>query len=84
MEGGNMTQESVWQYAAVKRGDYLCADRKGKKRILDEFCRTTGYHRKSAIRLLRHPPKEQRKTLDIINPASYRPTYGLTAEIMLS
>jgi hypothetical protein len=28
--------------------------------ILDEFCRTTGYHRKSAIRLLRHPPKASR------------------------
>jgi hypothetical protein len=56
-----MTQESVWEYAAAKRGDYLRADRKEKKRILDEFCQTTGYHRKSAIRLLRHAPKEQGK-----------------------
>jgi hypothetical protein len=56
-----MTPESNWQYAAVKRGAYLRAGRKEKKRILDEFCEVTGYHRKSAIRLLRHPPKEQGK-----------------------
>lgn len=28
--------------------------------ILAEFCKTTGHHRKSAIRLLRHPPKAVR------------------------
>jgi hypothetical protein len=53
-----MTQGSVREFAVAKRRGYLCADRKGKKRILDEFCQTTGYHRKSAIRLLRHPPNE--------------------------
>ena len=56
-----MTQESAWEYAAEERGAYLRADRKEKRRILDAFCRVTHYHRKSAIRLWRHPPKEQGK-----------------------
>jgi hypothetical protein len=33
----------------------LAASKKERAAILNEFCRTTGYHRKSAIRLLRHP-----------------------------
>jgi len=32
---------------------YRAADRKGKKAILDEFAKVTGYHRKHAIRVLR-------------------------------
>jgi hypothetical protein len=56
-----MTQESAWEYAAEERGAYLRAERKEKKRILDTFCHVTQYHRKSAIRLLRHPPKKQGK-----------------------
>jgi hypothetical protein len=31
---------------------YRAADRKGKKAILDEFAKVTGYHRKHAIRVL--------------------------------
>lgn len=33
---------------------YKWARRKGKSKILDEFCATCGYHRKHAIRVLRH------------------------------
>lgn len=33
---------------------YRAADRKGKKAILDEFAKVTGYHRKHAIRVLRN------------------------------
>ena len=32
---------------------YIKATKKEKKIILDEFCATFGYHRKSALRLLR-------------------------------
>lgn len=35
---------------------YLKADKVGKGQILDEFVTTTGYHRKHAIRLLKHGP----------------------------
>ena len=36
---------------------YLKASRKDKKQILDEFIAATGYHRKYAIRVLKHRPK---------------------------
>jgi len=52
-----MTRGSIREYAAAVRPRYLKASKREKKRILDEFCHVTGYHRKSAIRLLRHPPK---------------------------
>lgn len=52
-----MTRGSIVEYAAALRGRYLKADRAGKRVILEAFCEATGYHRKSAIRLLRHPPK---------------------------
>jgi hypothetical protein len=55
-----MTRGSIAEYAAALRGRYLKANRAGKRMILDEFCSTTGYHRKAAIRLLRHPPKVSR------------------------
>jgi hypothetical protein len=35
---------------------YVTATGTDKARILDEFVATTGYHRKYAITLLRHPP----------------------------
>jgi hypothetical protein len=52
-----MTRQSIKDYAAAVRRRYLKASRAQKRAILTEFCKTTGYHRKSAIRLLRHPPK---------------------------
>ena len=39
------------------RNRYLKANKAGKGRILDEFIAATGYHRKYAIRLLRHGRK---------------------------
>ena len=36
-------------------GRYQRAGRPHKQRILDEFCATCGYHRKSALRLLHRP-----------------------------
>lgn len=50
-----MTRNSIREYAEAVRNRYLKASKKDKKLMLDEFCRTTGYHRKAAIRLLRHP-----------------------------
>lgn len=39
-------------YLKQLKNRYIKADRKGKALILDEFCQTSGYHRKHAIRLL--------------------------------
>ena len=50
-----MTQRSIHEYAEALRPRYLAARRTERSRLLEEFCQTTGYHRKSAIRVLRHP-----------------------------
>lgn len=47
-----MTQQTVEEYAAALRERYRKATKKERGRLLDEFCATTGRHRKSAIRLL--------------------------------
>jgi hypothetical protein len=52
LKEGNLTRESIMEYAAAVRGRYLRAGRAEKRGILDEFCKASGYHRKSAIRLL--------------------------------
>jgi len=44
---------TVHEYAASLAPRYRAARRGEKGRILDEFCKTTGMHRKAAIRLLR-------------------------------
>ncbi|HEX2184441.1 MAG TPA: ISNCY family transposase, partial [Chloroflexota bacterium] len=51
-----MTRGSIREYAAAVRERYQAAGKCEQGRILDEFCRTTGYHRKAAIRLLNRPP----------------------------
>lgn len=38
-------------FTKVLKSRYLQGDRKTKSRILDEFCLTSGYNRKAAIRL---------------------------------
>ncbi len=47
-----MTRSALDEYAAVVRPRYRAARKAEKTRILDEFCRTTGMHRKAAVRLL--------------------------------
>lgn len=56
-----MTRKSVREYVEAIRGRYLVAKRKQKSVILDEFCQTTGYSRKAAIRVLGHPPAAKGK-----------------------
>ena len=50
-----MTRLTVHEYAGALRPRYRAARKGVKKRILDEFCQTTGMHRKAAIRLLGRP-----------------------------
>ena len=47
-----MTRLTVHEYALALCRRYLAASKKEKGRILDGFCRTTGLHRKAALRLL--------------------------------
>jgi hypothetical protein len=51
-----MTGPAVAEYALAVRRRYEVAGRAEKKRILDEFCETTGMHRKAVIRLLNRVP----------------------------
>jgi hypothetical protein len=48
-----MTWGSVQEYTEAVRGRYLRVSKKEKGRILDEFTKVVGCHRKAAIRLLR-------------------------------
>ena len=51
---GERTLASLSSY----RKRYKKGDRRGRSKLLDEFCEMTGYHRKYAITLLLHPPDE--------------------------
>ena len=47
-----MTLKSIQEYVAAIRGRYRKGSRSEKGKILDEFVKVTGYHRKAAIRVL--------------------------------
>jgi hypothetical protein len=47
-----MTRASIQEYTEAVRWRYLRSSKKAKGKILDEFAKVTGYHRKAAIRLL--------------------------------
>lgn len=59
--GGDVTRGAILEYARAVCLRYLLAHKGQKGMILDEFCKTTGYHRKAAVRLLRNPPEPVRK-----------------------
>jgi hypothetical protein len=52
-----MSPRSKREMIEAIRPRYLKANKVGKVQILDEFTATTGYHRKYAIRVLKHGPK---------------------------
>ncbi len=54
-----MTRKSIREYTQAIQGRYRKANKKEKTRILDEFTKTTGLHRKAAIRLLNRVNKPQ-------------------------
>ena len=63
-----MTQTSKEELLREVKKRYLKAGYRSKREILNEFCNTTGYHRKHAIRILaagysRKSPEERRKRL---------------------
>lgn len=61
--GGDVTRRAILEYARAVSPRYLVANKREKGVILDEFCKTTGHHRKSAVRLLRHPPQTIGRTM---------------------
>jgi len=50
-----MSLSAKREYLARIHGRYQRGGRPHKRRILDEFCATCGYHRKAALRLLNRP-----------------------------
>ena len=59
-----MTRGSIVEYSEAVRGRYFRVSRKEKGKILDEFTKVTGCHRKAAIRLFRrgnHQPRVNKK-----------------------
>ena len=48
-----MTRSSIREYTEAVRGRYVRVSKKEKGKILDEFTKVIGCHRKAAIRLLR-------------------------------
>jgi hypothetical protein len=56
-----MVSQSKREYLAKIKDRYRHAGRKGKARILDEFCAVCGHHRKHAIRLLKQDARTRKK-----------------------
>jgi len=52
-----MTHKTIREYTEIMRGRYLKADKKEKGKILDEFIKVTGYHRKAIVRVLLKKPE---------------------------
>jgi hypothetical protein len=52
-----MTHSAIEEYVAAVRPRYRAARKVEKTKILDEFCQTTGMHRKAAVRLLNRGTK---------------------------
>jgi hypothetical protein len=69
---GDVTRDVILEYARAVSPRYLAASKREKGVILDEFCKTTSHHRKSAVRLLCNPPKPLRTGLG--RPREYGPT----------
>jgi len=76
-----MTRGSIRDYTEAIRGRYFLASKQDKGKILDEFTKVTGCHRKAAIRLLRYrnQPRANKKRG---RPRYYGPT--VTASLRLA
>jgi hypothetical protein len=54
-----MTRSSIREYAEAVRERYFMASKKEKGKILDEFTKVTGHHRKATVRLFRSGDKHR-------------------------
>jgi hypothetical protein len=64
-----MTHATRAELTNAIRGRYGTAASKAKHRILEEFIAATGYHEKSAIRVLNNPPAAK------VRQTRQRPSY---------
>jgi hypothetical protein len=68
-----MSRRARWEVLKAVYPRYRGAARGDKGRILDEFCETTGYQRKYALRLLNGPPPGAERPRRRRRPATYGP-----------
>ena len=68
-----MSHQTKWEYLRAIHQRYRQGSRAEKQRILDEFCQVTGYHRKSALRLLNGPPPGRAPRQRRRRPPTYGP-----------
>lgn len=73
-----MTERGRREYAEALRPHYQRANRGERGRLLDEYCRATGCHRKAAIRVLRQAPSPGRRPSG--RPRRYGPALLPTLE----
>jgi hypothetical protein len=76
-----MTSKSKRELLEAIRPRYLRATKTEKAIILNEFCAATGYHRKYALRLLKHGPAA--KKLKKPGRSKIYPGEGVTALIQI-
>lgn len=68
-----MSVRSRQEYTRQVSVRYKAASRAEKSRILEEFCRTTGYNRKYAVWVLRHPPPVRHSPIRRPRATTYTP-----------
>ena len=73
-----MSQRSKKEVLEHTRARYLKDSKAEKQRILDELTATTGYNRKYAIRVLRHPKRGK----GLKKPGRKRKYSGETVQVL--
>jgi hypothetical protein len=68
-----MSRRARWEVLTAVYPRYRGAARVDRGRMLDEFCATTGYQRKYALRLLNGPPPRTVRPRRRRRPATYGP-----------
>lgn len=68
-----MSPRSIREYTHAMRQRYMSASRAIKSQLLTEFCATTGYHRKAAIRVLTQTPRPTSGRCQRGRPSPYTP-----------
>jgi len=76
-----MGHRGKWEYLKAIYERYRRSNKADKRSILDEFCTVTGYHRKSALRLLNGPPPGRKPRQRRAKTSTYLPA---TLEVLVA